>query len=73
MCSEEGILMENLRTIVLGIQWEWFILLFALVILGGGNSLVELLDADGGSNIGYSNGVSDGNRYGNVDGYTLAE
>ena len=39
--------------------------------IGEGYPLVELLSVYGGAEIGYSNGISDGNRYGNLEGYIL--
>ena len=39
--------------------------------IGEGYPLVELLSVYGGAEIGYPNGISDGNRYGNLEGYIL--
>ena len=41
--------------------------------IGEGYPLVELLGSYGVYEIGYSNGMSDENRYGNLDGSTLGE
>ena len=39
--------------------------------IGEGYQLVELLSVYVGAEIGYPNGISDGNRYGNLEGYIL--
>ena len=41
--------------------------------IGEVSILLELLGTDDGSEIGYSNGMSDGNKYGNLDIFTLGE
>ena len=60
-------------TVILGRQWEWVTLVFASFGIGEGSILLELLGTDDGSEIGYSNGMSDGNKYGNLDRSTLGE
>ena len=47
--------------------------MFAFFGIGEGSILLELLGTHDGAEIGYSNGMSDGNKYGNLDRSTLGE
>ena len=60
-------------TVILERQWEWVTMVFAFFGIGEGSILLELLGTDDGAEIGYSNGMSDGNKYGNLDRSTLGE
>ena len=70
MCSEEVMVVANPKTLVLGRQCEWVIMIF----FGGsgkGYPLVYLLGIDGVSEIVSTIGVSDGNIYGKLEVYPM--
>ena len=52
MCSEEVMVMENLRNIIWGRQCDWVSLVFFFGGSGEGYTLVYLLGVDGGVEIG---------------------